>query len=602
MAAHARRSLRERCSAPVDIAWLAAFRIAFGLLMFVDVLLHFAGDRIGGYWVRPSFHFSYFGFPWIAPWAGVGMYVHFAALGVLALCIAAGFYYRVAAVLFCVGFVHVFLLDSAMHLNHAYLICLVSGIMAILPAHRAHSLDVRSGRVPPRTQVPAWTLWLLRFQIGLVYFYGGIAKIQPDWLSGLPLKFWLAGRADWPVVGPLLAQPWVTWFFAYGGLFYDLLVVPLLLWRRTRTITFVITCGFHLSNSVTFDIAIFPWLMIAASTVFFAPDWPRRIHWLHAPPGNAKPLPVRMISRAGFILLMAYVAIQALLPFRHLAYPGDVTWTEEGHRFSWRMKLRSKEATAIFHVTDPADGRTWSVDPQDLLTAWQAHRMSGRPDMVVQFARHIAERERRASGVLPEVRVRALCSLNGRLPRLLIDPTVDLATQRWGFAHAPWLGSLESEPVGGGSASEVPALATRYRAVRAELATLLRAKQETLDRIAAVERLLADRYAMKPDGLYVVDSTERTVYELTPKAEPAEVASVEDIRRNYDRNIHQRLVSEERLADLNNLMDRKQTLHQRIGILDGLRWQREETKTQVLVELQDAAMASATVEEVARAE
>ncbi|MDF2697959.1 MAG: Vitamin K-dependent gamma-carboxylase, partial [Labilithrix sp.] len=47
--------------------------------------------------------------------------------------------------------------------------------------------------------MPAWVLWLVRFQIGLVYFYGGVGKLETDWLfRAMPLRIWLAANGDFP--------------------------------------------------------------------------------------------------------------------------------------------------------------------------------------------------------------------------------------------------------------------------------------------------------------------------------------------------------------------------------------------------------------------
>jgi hypothetical protein len=128
-----------------------------------------------------------------------------------------------------------------------------------------------------------------------------------------------------------------------------------------------------------------------------------------------------------------------LVPLRHFAYPGNVSWTEEGHRFAWHMKLRDKEAEATFTVADPAAGRQWTVDPRDHLTRIQSANMAGQPDMILQFAHHLS-REARAQG-RGEVQVRAqvTASLNGRPPQLLIDPQVDLAATPRSLRHARWI-------------------------------------------------------------------------------------------------------------------------------------------------------------------
>jgi len=140
----------------------------------------------------------------------------------------------------------------------------------------------------------------------------------------------------------------------------------------------------------------------------------------------------------GFI--MVWIGIQIAVPLRYLFYPGNVHWTEQGQRFSWMMKLRDKDAEARFTVRDPASGRQWRVSPERYLKRRQVGEMESRPDMLLQFAHHLArvwEKERGISGV--EVRARVCASLNGRKAELLIDPERDLARIERSLRHADWI-------------------------------------------------------------------------------------------------------------------------------------------------------------------
>ena len=315
------RQLRQRLSEPVDIAWLVVVRVLFGLIMLWEVVRYFERDWIRKYWIAPEFHFRYFGFDWVTPWPGDGMYWHFLALGCLALCITFGLFYRVAAALFFVGFSYVFLLEQARYLNHFYLVCLVSFLMAVVPAHRSMSLDVRFGLCQPANTVPALSLWLLRFQVGVVYFFGGIAKLNADWLAGEPLRSWLQKRMDYPLIGPLFGQEEVVMAMNYGGLSFDLLIVPLLMLRRTRVVGFLGVLLFNFTNAIIFNIGIFPWFATALSTVFFAPDWPRRYIVLKDSRVSSA-LPARPCSWAVLVFLVAYGGWQVFDALEALALSG----------------------------------------------------------------------------------------------------------------------------------------------------------------------------------------------------------------------------------------------------------------------------------------
>lgn len=443
--------------APVDISSIVFLRVAFGAVMLWEVYRYFIYGRIFRYYIEPAVHYTYYGFGWVRPWPGDGMYWHFYALGALAACILVGFCYRVAAALFFLGFTYVFLLDQTEYLNHFYLICLMSFLLVFVPAERALSVDAW---LRPRLRtnwVPAWALWLLRAQIGVVYFFGGVAKLNADWLRGEPMRMWLAPGARMPFVGFVFKEEWMVYLFAGGGLLLDLLVVPLLLWKRTRPYAFAVAVAFHLTNAAIFRIGIFPWFMIAATLIFFPPDLPRRFaHALRHPadvpyrppvlPDDARPHGGLSRGRRAVVALLAlYMAAQILVPLRHFLYPGDVSWTEEGHHFSWHMKLRDKEATALFTLTDPASGRTWTVDLRRCRTR-QCDKMAGQPDMIVQFAHLLAEEKRREGYPGVEVRALVLVSLNGRRPQPLVDPAVDLAKVRRSMWPARWIMPL-TEPL-----------------------------------------------------------------------------------------------------------------------------------------------------------
>jgi hypothetical protein len=293
--------------------------------------------------------------------------------------------------------------------------------------------------------------------MAIVYFYGGVAKLNADWLRGEPVRTWLTDRGE--TLGAWMANEAAVRFICYGGLLFDLLIVPLLLWRRTRLLAFVLAVGFHLTNRALFDIGVFPWLAIALTVLFFPPDTPRRIaarlHTLWSGRASLEQMRFPNLRQAGFTwrgsvgtFLILYLAWQLLMPLRHLLYPGNVSWTEEGHQFAWHMMLRSKEADALFVVRNADTGEAWAVDPLRWLTRRQYRKMAGRPDMLVQFAQHLARLMHQ--GGYPRVQVRAVVRVrfNGRPPALLIDPEVDLAKVQRGLGRAPWiLGVGNDHPV-----------------------------------------------------------------------------------------------------------------------------------------------------------
>jgi hypothetical protein len=452
--------LQRVCAAlfkPVDISFLVFFRILFGGIMLWEVYRYFSNGWISRYYIEPALNFTYYGFNWVQPWPGRGMYIHFFVLGLAAACVMVGFLYRIAAPVFFLAFTYAFLLEQTRYLNHLYLVCLVSFLMCFLPAQRAFSVDALLRPKIRSDVVPAWTLWLLRIQVGIPYFFGGIAKLNSDWIhGGEPMRTWLGPLT---AVGHVFGSDWLVYSFVIGGLLLDLFVVPLLLWQRTRLFALPAAIAFNVINAFIFDIGIFPWFMLGTLLLFFPPDLMRRfarafmspeekVLDAEIKPAAITPKPVDGTNSCPELstsqklivgLLAAYLAVQLVLPLRHYLYPGDVSWTEEGHNFSWHMKLRTKVGEAVFTITHPQTGQTWTIKPEDYLKSHQLMKAITKPDLILQFSDYLVEQKRREGYDNVEVRARVMVSLNGRDPQLLIDPNVDLAKEEVGLLPARWI-------------------------------------------------------------------------------------------------------------------------------------------------------------------
>ena len=411
--------------------------------MLVVVARFFANDWIAEHYIEPTHFFHYYGLDWVRPWPGDGMYVHFALMGLFALGVALGFHYRASIVAFGLLFSYAHLCDKTNYLNHYYLVMCLCFVMALLPLDRALSVDAWRGRVPRAENVPAWVLYALRAQIGLVYVFGGIAKLSSDWLlHAQPLTIWLAANGDFPVLGALFAHKWMAYAMSWGGAAFDLSIVPLLCWRRSRPLGYVAVVAFHLITARLFHLGMFPWIMMAGSLIFLPPDWPTRVLARIGRPGARGPERATSVFRTSAVvpaLLAVYFAFSVAFPLRHFLYPGDTSWTEQGFRFSWNVMLMEKDGTVDYRVVEPSTGRRSIVPPSRYLTRYQARMMATQPDMVLELA-HVIRDDFEARGVRnPEVHADAFASLNGRPVARLVDPTVDLASERDGFAPKPWI-------------------------------------------------------------------------------------------------------------------------------------------------------------------
>ncbi len=438
------RSLREHLGRPVSGQSLAMFRILFGALILWDCWRFIKYDRLWRYWVAPDFHFTYAGFGWVAPLPEPWLQIAWLTLGASALLVMLGLFYRTAIICLTLLFSYFFLLDKAEYLNHFYLVILFALLLCVLPAARVWSLDALRAR-PIASTVPFAAVFVLRLQMEIMLIFAGLVKLTPDWLAGEPLGLWLRPQTEDVIFGWLFHYDEMLIAASWGTIALHLLGAPLLMWRRTRLPVFLIYCLFHLLNAQFFNIGIFPWLTMAATLIFFPPDWPSRL----ASSIGVRPRPPQLhpgsvsavaLSSPALAAILLWAAIQIALPLRSLAFDSEVRWAGDGHRFSWRMRIFDREAEGRFRVVSRSDGTEWLIDPDHHLTPRQAATMLTRADMIHQFANHLARHWRKAGygevSVFAEVRK----SLNGRPAQLYVDPRVDLAAAAFDlFGTDPWV-------------------------------------------------------------------------------------------------------------------------------------------------------------------
>jgi hypothetical protein len=426
--ADARWSRRIAAAAlrPVDIASLAAFRIIFGVIMFAGILRFLATGWIEKMYGEPSFFFSYAGFDWVRPWPVWAMYLHYSVLAVLALAIAFGAFHRIACALFVAGFAYTQLIDVTNYLNHHYLVVLVGIQLALLPANAMWSVDARRRPALRRATIPAWMVWLLRFQIGVVYVFAGLAKAKVDWLfHGQPLNLWLNARTETPIIGRFFDEHWAALAMSWAGFLFDTTIVLWLSWRRTRVPAYVALIVFHGLTGYLFNIGMFPLIMTSCALIFFSPSWPRRLSRRLGPPPPVDDVARGPIDKRIAIAIAIHVVVQIALPLRHVVYPGAVLWNEDGMRFAWHVMIREKHGSVMF-VARFADGKQLEVPPNNYLTWRQEREMGAQPDLILQLARRVGD-DLRAKG-FRDFTLHAITkvSLNGRPAIPLVDPTVDL--------------------------------------------------------------------------------------------------------------------------------------------------------------------------------
>lgn len=411
---------------PVDIASLAMFRFLFGALMAIAMARFLAKGWVREFYLEPTFFFTYAGFSWVRPFPAPWMYGLVTMVGVAALGVATGCFYRVSATIFFLGFTYLELIDKTTYLNHYYLVSLLGGLLIFLPAHRAFSFDAWRRPLLRRDWIPSGFVNLLRFQVAVVYIFAGLAKVNADWLlRAQPLRIWLRAQSDLPLIGPWLSEEWVAFAASWAGATFDLTVVFFLLRRQTRGAAYCVLVIFHLATALLFRIGMFPWIMMASALLFFPPDFPRR--WIGQRKAAA-PSGVVPFGKAWSIVAAFYCTVQLALPLRSLLQRGNSAWDYEGFNFAWRVMLVEKRGSVDFIARDSLTGKEWRVSPLAYLTPRQEMFMAQDPAMIQAFARHLARCLQDESRPRIEIRTNAFATLNGRPSQRLIDPNADLAT------------------------------------------------------------------------------------------------------------------------------------------------------------------------------
>lgn len=423
---------------PIDNASLVLFRIFFGFLFACETF----GAIITG-WVRNNFvvtefTFSHIGMEWLQPLPGYGMYFYYGIMGCLSLLVMLGYRYRLSLGWLMVLWAGTYFMQKTSYNNHYYLLMLVGFIMFFLPANEYASMDARLNPKIKRLSMPAWCSLVMILQMAIVYFFATVAKFYPDWLDGTYTRILFTGIRDYQWMHGVFSNASFHVFIAYAGIAFDGLIIPMLLWKRTRTLAIIASLMFHLFNSVFLKIGVFPYFALSFAVFFYSPETIRAFFFKRKPVVTADSA---MNSRKTLFywLFVPYFILQLLLPLRHWFIKGDVLFTEEGHRLSWRMMLRERSGFVVFKIIDKHTKEQLYYPLEKHLTRRQIDGMSTKPDMIWQMAQRIKSHYLRQG---KEVCIYADCrvSVNQKPLITLIDPETDLATAPWDyFWHNDWI-------------------------------------------------------------------------------------------------------------------------------------------------------------------
>lgn len=426
---------------------LELFRILFALILFYQSYSFYSVNYIEAGILAPRYLFCFQPFTFLNDTPEGLIKVFFALMVFAPIGMLFRKTFRISTLIYLLVFGFFVSLEQSYFNNHFYLILLLCGIWLFYKPI-GKGLNIK---------IAGWMPVLFQFMIVLVYFYGGIAKLNADWLFRQePVRTMLAINAKNMLIKGAHQNELVIAYYTYGGALFDLVIGFLLIYRRTLWLGVALNILFHLNNTFVFnmgeggDIGIFPMFMIASNLLFIPTDILKR--WLGKlgieakplpPAKNAQELPV-MAKQQMKIALLVFITVQLVLPFRYLLIGRDVDWTGQGQFFAWRMKMHTKNVDAkFFYKANEAD----SLKPYPLgrtINTMQISYMGQHANMVWQFVQFMKKDLRKKEGLTdPIIEARIRVAFNGRDFQNFVKPGYNMTKAEFSIWKRPdWIEPL----------------------------------------------------------------------------------------------------------------------------------------------------------------
>ncbi len=423
--------IKKWLSENIDNSGLVIFRILLGLLIVAESFGAILLGWVEAVFIQSKFTFNFIGFDFLQILHGEKMYSYFFVMGIFGLLITFGLFYRLAMTVFTLLWATVYLIQKESYNNHYYFLILICIIMIFLPANGKLSVDAKLFPKIKQTKIPRWMPYLLLFQLAILYFYAAIAKLYPDWLDGTFSRILLNGITQRQFFLDIFNQKWFLLFYAYAGILFDLLIMPALLWKRTRKLAILASFGFHLFNAYSLKIGIFPFLALSFIVLLYD-SIPLKFLKNEQEISPNKNLNTKFF----LVFFVPFFIVQLVLPLRHHFIKGDVLFTEEGHRLAWRMMLRERKGILNIKVVDKKTGLTHYHNYASELTPKQVKLLSNSPDIIWQYCQKLKKEAKKPISIFVECSV----SINRRPYYKLIDEKTDMATAKFDyFGHNEWI-------------------------------------------------------------------------------------------------------------------------------------------------------------------
>jgi vitamin K-dependent gamma-carboxylase len=423
---------------PVQDFTVNVFIRIYGVVLILEAASYLNKRFIEDGILAPKVHFTFDCFGWVKPVSPGLMKFSLALWFVCGLLMIFNKLRKPAMLVHFITFSYFLLLDKAYFNNHLYLQCLLALIFFFYtPKENEKGISF----------IPRYYLLLLQFMVVLVYFYGGLVKLNYDWMVRMePMKSLLEDTSKNSVLPSLAGSSLMLYILNYGGVFFDIFIGPLLWWEKTQKVAIWLCLGFHGLNYFLFnfgpsgEIGMFPVLMFATSILFVDADRIRQ--WWVSKFGSSinKIVPANKNSssnigempsfahHAKFILPLTvlFVVWQLLMPLRPFFFKGKTAWTNQGNYFSWRMKFAVKQGDIAFYgATSPSDSLR-QINIGKLVNSAQINSMKVDPTMILQLGNYIGKELERRGAKDPVVKCRSMISLNAMPPEPIVDSTINI--------------------------------------------------------------------------------------------------------------------------------------------------------------------------------
>ncbi len=412
---------------PVSPVSLGIFRIGFGLIMIYQLL------HIQPYFFETLIYSKYFikydFFEWVTLASSEHLHIIFNIAIVATIFFTIGLFYRLSSFIVFIIWCYLFFTDLGHNNNHYYLIGMFLFFLPFIQANQWGSI-LNFHKAPKL--IPRWNYLIYQLLIFILYFYGAIAKMNTDWLSGYPLKYWLYGRTSFgEAIQTFLENNYTVLFFSYYGLLFDLLVGFALFHKKYKFYALFFLLPFHIINHFLWPIGVFPVFSIFATVLFFNQEITKLI-------GFKNSISAFYIQKNKAIIrwgLVLFLAFQFLFPLRQFLYSGKTNWHGYGEFFAWRMMLTDKQGAVRIRLYNQDNKYLGEVSISDYINERQLFKLVYIPKTFVPFCNYIEQKilsdPRNQNITDVKIYVDAFKTINNRPFQRIIDNKIDLTSVKY---------------------------------------------------------------------------------------------------------------------------------------------------------------------------